>query len=424
MPESTRNYFEPRFGYDFSHVRVHMDSRAAESAQAVNALAYTVGRDIVFRKGEYTLNTLSGNRLLAHELMHVVQQGYAVAGSALPVVQRQEPATSPRADELYANWFRNQWSQQTTGRDLAERIKHFLYLNSLASFWLLKADRKTREKTGVSEKKTLIRQYNLFMQQTGDELIKDLVADPAKGMTIWEDVLKRYFTDIEKRRLLSEFKSRLESRLLDAYTAPWLTSLRKAGASMPATEEMRRIADNIVRQIIVTHRLDYYNAVAGGIRDWAIPLILPNHWPTIVSNAGAISGGAGSILTVFTGTLLVPLGVGLIAAGVAAAVYISITSIEREKEDYRQRVLELRIREELLVGYERIVERIEAQEDLLAMLCTAEAVKARLNLRSISRDELRRFVWSKLFGDFPEDLTAGRRRVKAEMDMTFNERLS
>lgn len=75
MPESVRTYFEPRFGQDFSQVRVHTDARAVESAQAVNALAYTVGRNIVFRAGQYAPGTAEGRRLLAHELTHVVQQG-------------------------------------------------------------------------------------------------------------------------------------------------------------------------------------------------------------------------------------------------------------------------------------------------------------------------------------------------------------
>jgi hypothetical protein len=65
---------EPRFGHDFSNVRVHTDAKAAESARAVNALAYTVGRDVVFGPG-YTPGNVGGNRLLAHELAHVVQQG-------------------------------------------------------------------------------------------------------------------------------------------------------------------------------------------------------------------------------------------------------------------------------------------------------------------------------------------------------------
>src|SRR5688572_26964921 len=74
LNESTRAFFEPRFQYDFSRVRVHTDSKAAQSALAVNALAYTVGRNVVFGSGLYAPGTSTGNRLLAHELTHVVQQ--------------------------------------------------------------------------------------------------------------------------------------------------------------------------------------------------------------------------------------------------------------------------------------------------------------------------------------------------------------
>ncbi len=62
------------FGHDFSQVRVHTDSRAAESARAVNALAYTVGKNVVFGTGQYAPGTSTGKKLLAHELTHVVQQ--------------------------------------------------------------------------------------------------------------------------------------------------------------------------------------------------------------------------------------------------------------------------------------------------------------------------------------------------------------
>lgn len=75
LDTATREFMEPRFGYDFSGVRVHTDGRAAESARAVNALAYTVGRDVVFGEGEYVPGTSEGRRLLAHELTHVAQQG-------------------------------------------------------------------------------------------------------------------------------------------------------------------------------------------------------------------------------------------------------------------------------------------------------------------------------------------------------------
>lgn len=74
LDPATRAFMEPRFGHDFSQVRVHTDTRAAESARAVNALAYTVGRDVVFGAGQYVPGSTRGERLLAHELTHVVQQ--------------------------------------------------------------------------------------------------------------------------------------------------------------------------------------------------------------------------------------------------------------------------------------------------------------------------------------------------------------
>jgi Domain of unknown function (DUF4157) len=75
LPESTRAFFEPRFGHDFSNVRVHSDDRAARSAKEIRALAYTTGEHIVFGAGQYSPDTQSGQKLLAHELTHVVQQG-------------------------------------------------------------------------------------------------------------------------------------------------------------------------------------------------------------------------------------------------------------------------------------------------------------------------------------------------------------
>jgi hypothetical protein len=75
LDTTTRSFFEPRFGRDFSLVRVHTDDKAIESARAANALAYTVGRDLVFRPGQYQPETPAGKRLLAHELTHVIQQG-------------------------------------------------------------------------------------------------------------------------------------------------------------------------------------------------------------------------------------------------------------------------------------------------------------------------------------------------------------
>lgn len=75
LAPSARAFMEPRFGADFGTVRVHADAEADRSARSVDALAFTVGRDIVFRAGRYDPDTEPGRRLLAHELTHVVQQG-------------------------------------------------------------------------------------------------------------------------------------------------------------------------------------------------------------------------------------------------------------------------------------------------------------------------------------------------------------
>jgi uncharacterized protein DUF4157 len=74
LDAATRAYFEPRFRYDFSRVRIHTDETAGRSAFAIAAKAYAVGRHVVFGPGRYTPESQDGRRLLAHELAHVVQQ--------------------------------------------------------------------------------------------------------------------------------------------------------------------------------------------------------------------------------------------------------------------------------------------------------------------------------------------------------------
>jgi hypothetical protein len=80
LSKELRSYLEPRFGYDFSGVRVHADSSAARSAAVLSARAYTVGPDIVFGRNQYAPSTADGLKLLAHELAHVVQQRGGSAG--------------------------------------------------------------------------------------------------------------------------------------------------------------------------------------------------------------------------------------------------------------------------------------------------------------------------------------------------------
>ena len=93
LDAGTRGYFETRFGYDFSHVRVHTDARARQSAASVGALAFTVGNHVVFGDRQYAPESNQGRKLLAHELTHTVQQ----SGGVLQRKAADQPK-EPKAD--------------------------------------------------------------------------------------------------------------------------------------------------------------------------------------------------------------------------------------------------------------------------------------------------------------------------------------
>ncbi len=93
LDSDTRRFFESRFGHDFGDVRVHTGDLPARSASAVNARAYTVGREVVFGRGQYQPATSDGRVLLAHELAHVIQQRSVPnpAGSSLRIDKPGSP---------------------------------------------------------------------------------------------------------------------------------------------------------------------------------------------------------------------------------------------------------------------------------------------------------------------------------------------
>ena len=116
-------FLEPRFGHDFSKVRVYADDSAAASARALHALAYTVAPNIVFGAGRYAPHTDAGQRLLAHELTHVVQQ----ANGHQPFIQRQDDGkhTPPTGDEMLHEILCGQGGGGLFGRTKVNEIFRF-----------------------------------------------------------------------------------------------------------------------------------------------------------------------------------------------------------------------------------------------------------------------------------------------------------
>jgi len=96
LNNAARTFFERRFGHDFSDVRIHTGAKAARSAEAINSLAFTYDRDIVFGPGQFDSTSINGRQLIAHELAHVVQQ----SGSGHPLLQRQ-----PKKDSPWSDWW-------------------------------------------------------------------------------------------------------------------------------------------------------------------------------------------------------------------------------------------------------------------------------------------------------------------------------
>jgi len=111
LDEGVRSSMESAFGASFEDVRVHTDDRASKSAEAVGANAYTVGSDVVFRSGQFNPSSPTGQRTLAHELAHVVQQSQGpVDGTDAPggirlsdPSDRFEQAADDTADEVLSS---------------------------------------------------------------------------------------------------------------------------------------------------------------------------------------------------------------------------------------------------------------------------------------------------------------------------------
>ncbi len=151
LPEPLRNYFEPRFGYDFSRVRVHTDSKASETAKAINAKAFTTGKDVVFGTGQYSPETSSGKRLLAHELTHVSQQQ-----NHRETLRKQGGATLKKREygkesEEYAEVLRKAMEGLGTEEEKIFGVLQKIHMRPVAIASLKKAYKSKYEKTLIED---------------------------------------------------------------------------------------------------------------------------------------------------------------------------------------------------------------------------------------------------------------------------------
>jgi hypothetical protein len=165
LDAATRAFMEPKFGFDFSGVRVHDEPAGAQSAHDVNARAYTVGQHLVFGAGQYAPATQEGRRLIAHELAHVVQQA---GGRGEPVLQRDVKKEQTKDPKQAA----------TTSQDLAVVFGEDAGLSNIAS--VIAKDvpvviaRSTEDLVRVLKKKGSLKTLYFFAHMTpeGDLMFK------------------------------------------------------------------------------------------------------------------------------------------------------------------------------------------------------------------------------------------------------------
>jgi len=136
LDPATRSFFEPRFGHDFSKVRVHSDSSSADTAKSINARAFTLGNHVVMGSGEYQPKSQSGQRLLGHELTHIVQQGGAQGSNAM--IQKEEPVTT---DALSGESFDNN-VESLQFANIEELLKVYVTLQDSVSIYLSEPHRQ------------------------------------------------------------------------------------------------------------------------------------------------------------------------------------------------------------------------------------------------------------------------------------------
>jgi hypothetical protein len=173
---------ESRFGHKFDDVRIHSDPRAAESAQAIDARAYTVGNHIAFSRGQYSPGTPAGKELITHELAHVVQQGSALPTSALRI---EPPAHPAEAEAQHAARTISAGGNAAISSHQAVAIQRDF---SLGNYWSKAKQTYSEVKSDITDAETALKEKVVenagaaanFVEAKATEIKQDVVAAVAE----------------------------------------------------------------------------------------------------------------------------------------------------------------------------------------------------------------------------------------------------
>ena len=224
LHKSTRAFFEQRFGYDFSQVRIHTSRQAAKAARLLNAKAFTAGREIAFGPRQFSLGTAEGNLLLAHELTHVVQQANRAS------LSRYEPA-SPHLIQCQVFRIRG----LPKGRGVIKHTKEQKGLIRVAK-WVRKVIYRT---PSVAFIKSVLEQID---RKKGRLIEFNKFYTWVNGTSIKHDIQEL----IDKGKLTEGIKSRLPQ--LSKLPEPWPEPPKVGGLTKAHREQAKVIAYKLKRK--------------------------------------------------------------------------------------------------------------------------------------------------------------------------------
>ncbi len=176
-----RGFFEPRFGADLSNVRIHSGNTAADSAQAIDAKAFTMGSDIFFNAGEFQPETTSGKHLLAHELAHVRQGGSGIRRCANPTVN--DPKYDKDAAEVKKHPQYLALADKTEADEVLVELK-----KKPACLWMLEKFMKLLDTAEKSEETITIETNDSTAVAVAEEQTRITKPAEAKNLTVEETI--------------------------------------------------------------------------------------------------------------------------------------------------------------------------------------------------------------------------------------------
>lgn len=319
---------------------------------------------------------------------------------ARPAIELPGPAEQHGGPPSPAAWFRMRYDGVAGGQPLARRLRLYDDFVTVTSIKHMARNELAGDGAAISAG------FEAFADALETDLAAELVAAP-DGATVWRAFVETHAETIATWPRLAAFRRRAEHQLLEHLASDAVAAAGPRG---------RELIDVHLRAIVANHRQDFFAAASNGVHGWHLPAGGADEDSAVLAGGGAIASGVGSIFTteLFGGALLAA-GIELTVIGIGAGVVLAVMAYQSQKEAQRIDALQAAIRGEMMRGIERVTEGIKRQEDVIAAVIAAEAIKRGIDAGSLAREPLRALAWTQMFADMPADAGGIRGRIEGLM---------